>query len=950
MSEINSNNNLTHNQNNTQIELELLIHRLQIENTTKNIEISRLREELQQYKKNIKFTSINFPLPEEFKTRWETLIKTLMMDAFENISTNPILLMKTINIIVNLLYEISIKKIKLKIYDILKCLGLNEKKEEIIKNFFEKFKKLIFQEYFNNIFKINNKDFIKETIINIKNEIKKEENEKIFSNEEKVEIINDLNSKNFEIFIIELYNLCLYMNINDQKLIIKTSTKINYKYYNKKIYSNIEGFSNENDICLLILNPPITINNINYKGIKPIVCIIDNPSKEIKDLCAKQNNKDIINSFYKTSNYCFKNKKNKKFNSEFILLEKGKNNKIDKNKSKNIKTDNILLDNKIKNEKITKDDFNYKYKINLENIQNKILEKDCKSYKSAFLNINHNKFRKIYKELKLSKNNSLSMLNKIKFIKKNPTRNISLLSFHEALNSIPKNYTNNMEKNLSKYNKYKSNKSSSLISPRKSPSFLGKDINNIKKLINMINNRSQQKFKNYKSEKFINKKIINKENANNIKLNNIKHFQYLSSYLRKKNNILNKIEKTEFNDILENNKNNENVESILKDRISLGNNNKNTFNSENEKYTINKIIIKKENINLKNKINKSGINICRVSGPESQIEDIKPIKKYIQIPNIKKVQKENILLLNQCNNYNYNNKNKHSSNSCSFCNTNSNLITNANNYKTNNNSISSNYNNKTTYIYIKNNNNLKKYKNNKKINNSISTKKIEDKNKNYSSNGIRIKRKKYILNINNNIEKKYEKIIKMKSKNKNKYNSNINLYDKESNQDISYYSIVSSNSQINIHSNKNGHNNNYNKINDSRNNLQKKCTTLYKKKTKELYINNQKKENIYKIKSNIEKNQEKNIFIDSLRNSYKGKLNPKYKKINNNKKYCNLLSDNKENKNNINIKGKIKKNIEKIERNMTSENKMKNKEFINNQIYYLDRLLTLNDKKIQNKI
>ena len=134
MSEINSNNNLTHNQNNTQIELELLIHRLQIENTTKNIEISRLREELQQYKKNIKFTSINFPLPEEFKTRWETLIKTLMMDAFENISTNPILLMKTINIIVNLLYEISIKKIKLKIYDILKCLGLNEKKEEIIKN------------------------------------------------------------------------------------------------------------------------------------------------------------------------------------------------------------------------------------------------------------------------------------------------------------------------------------------------------------------------------------------------------------------------------------------------------------------------------------------------------------------------------------------------------------------------------------------------------------------------------------------------------------------------------------------------------------------------------------------------------------------------------------------------------------------------------------------------
>ena len=883
-----TNNNKDNNDNKNNVskkynrtDLELLIHKLQIETTKKNIEISRHNKELQQYKKSTKDSSNNFPSPEEFKIGWETLIKISAMDAFENISLNHILLMKTINVILNLLYEISSKKIREKINDILQCLGLTEKKEENIKKFFEKFKKLIFQDYFSSIFKINNdENFVKEVIKDIKNEIKK--NEKIFSNEDKINIMKDLDSKSFKKFIIELYYLCLYMNINEPKLIIKTSTEISYKYYNKNIYSNIEGFSNENDICLLILNPPITKNNINYKGIKPTVCIIENHSKEIKDLCEKQNKNNKDNNFYSTSDCkCFNNFKNKEFDNGFEIFER--------DTGKNIK--NKKIDNKANNSKVTQDDFDYKYKINIDKIQNKLCEKKCKSYKSSFLNINHNKFRIIYKELKLSKNDSISILTKIKGINKinkNPTRNISFLSVHEAQNKIPKNKNNNNRN-------YRSNKSSSPISPRKSPSFMEKDKNKnkIKKLINTINNRCQQKFKNYKSEKIINrnKKVINKEN-NNIKIINIKNFREFNSYICKRNNKSNKGDKakTEYDDKFEDNK----------------------VNEKNKKNK-NKISIK-----INNKINKLETNIFTApcSGTPSRVEEIKSIKKYAQIPNKNKMKKIGNILSNQYNN--------------SCCNTNSNLMVsnNNNNYKTSNNSMISNYNNE-------------KKKELKIISNSTSSKKVEKKKKNYlsNSNGIKIKRKKFILNINNNIEKKYEKIIKMKSKNKNKYISNDNLFNKESNQDIRYYSIISSKSQINIYSKTN------------KNNLQKKYILLYKRNINETHTNN-KKENEYKIKLNTEKNQEKNLFIESLRNQNKGGFERKYKKINNKniKKYCNLLSDNKENKNNINVNTKenLRNNIDKNERNITYENIKKEKRFANKK-YYLNGLLSFNDKKLVNK-
>ena len=888
MTEININNNFEYNKKYEQ--LELLLQKLQVEIATKNIEISRLQNKIQHFRKNIKDTSGNFPLPDEFKNRWETLMKTSIMDTFENISFNPILLMKTINIITQYLYEISIEKINHKISDILICLGMDSNKEENIKYFFEKFKILIFQDYFNTIFKIRNEEFSKSIISNIKNEFIFKQS-KLFSKEDIQYILKDLNSKNIKNFVVELYNLFLYMNINEPQLFIKTSINENYKYFSKKKFSNIEGFSKENDICLLILNPPMTKNHINYKGIKPTVYILENPNKEIKELCLKQNNDinskneiiDYPKSFTKTTNYINYFKNNNKIKSELSIHQKSKyqsNSNIflkNNNSTNNFKYFKSLnstfiekIDNSYKDKIYSKDDFNYKYKF--KNIlKYRISQRKYKSYKSAFLNINRNKLKKIYHLMKISQNNLI--LNKIRNLKKNKARNINLLSFQE--HNLQKNInktSKNLEQKKSKYNK-----SSSPISPKKSPSFfLSKERNNAKRLISMINTRNQQKFPTYKSEKFLNRNLkkegLNKERKKYFKIKNIKEFQEFSSYLRKRNKYDKKNNegegKTELNDILK--QNNENI-SDLKDTSIIIKNGK-FYDRKNS----NNISTKMPIIYCKNKTNQSEPIFSALT------EDMKTSKRYIQIPNKnnnKIIQKENgfIKIYN-------NNKNKNSINYLSCLNTNSNLITN-NNYKTNNNSLLSN--NDTLYYYIKNNfkNNIHTSSNNVKKelkNASNSSEKHQYKYKNLSSNGKRLKKKKYIFNMNNKIENKKEQNNIKKDENKN--NSIYNSHAKESNKEISYISIITSNSQINIGPNKriNIRPETQIEIFKKKKKFEKTSVFLHKRIINGINKSNGKNkkfENIYNIKINTEKNINKDKYIDSLRNYNKESKNNKHKKI-----------------------------------------------------------------------
>ena len=375
------------NMNKNQIsELELRIQKLQIENTAKNIEIKRLSEELYNLKKNNINISPNFPLAEEFKSKWNSLFLTSMMDTFDNISFNPILLMKVINFIIKYMYDFAQNKINNKVGSILDCLGVKNNNENIIK-FFEKHKKSIFQEYYNSIFKINNED-IKNIIFDIKAKILLKKGI-LFSELDIININNDLEGEYIKSFILELFNLCLYMHINIPELVIKTSTDIKYKYYNKKEHNNLEGFAKEDDICLLILDAPMTKNNNYYKEIKPIIFLIEEPSKEIIDLCRKQN-KDVIDIKIRKNIKSQSNIFNKEISKDdyFYKYDKHIENGLIKNifrrKNKSSKLNNKKI-NQIYNEKFQKKYFDLSLSQcdNIDNSEIKYISKRNKSYKSC---------------------------------------------------------------------------------------------------------------------------------------------------------------------------------------------------------------------------------------------------------------------------------------------------------------------------------------------------------------------------------------------------------------------------------------------------------------------------------------------------------------------------------------------------------------------------------------
>ena len=386
----NNNDNINTEQKNKKEEEhsvnELNYHKLQIENAKKDNEILKLREEIQQFKKFGFDTSSSFPWPDEFKNRWETFVRTMIMDNFEAINSNYILLMKTVNIIVKIIYDISKIQIRQKTIELLKCLGLKNISDINISNFYNKFQRLLFQDFFKTLFIVSN-EFYDSITTKIKNEIYN--NKQIFDDKEIEDILKDLTDNNIAKFIRELFFLCLYMNINEPKLTIKTSTDIIYRYYKKSEYDIIEGFGKDNDICIIILNPPMLGNDKPFKGLKPAVSIIENPSKEVIDICERQNialnnganiiqNKNYndivkiekvnIGEKYCKNNYNLFNQRAKE--SKTFL-----NNKNINNISSEIKynsDDNIKISNQSNN------DNNYKERKNVDSLSNKNISKTIK--------------------------------------------------------------------------------------------------------------------------------------------------------------------------------------------------------------------------------------------------------------------------------------------------------------------------------------------------------------------------------------------------------------------------------------------------------------------------------------------------------------------------------------------------------------------------------------------
>ena len=569
---------------------ELNYHKLQIENVKKDNEIFKIREEIQQYKKCGFDTSSSFPWPTEFKNRWGSFVHTIIMDSFDTINSNYILLMRTINIIIETVYDISKNQIRQKIIELLKCLGLKNISDINISNFYNKFQRLLFQDFFKTLFIVST-DFYNSILLKIKNEIFNKKN--LFKEKEIEEILKDLNNDNFPKFVKEIYFLCLYMNINEPRLIIKTSTEINYRYYNKNEYDIIEGFPKNNDICIIILNPPIIGDNQPFKGIKPAVIIVDNPTKEIIDICKEQNKNKLINNNgdnYNKNNCKLIINKNNYEENDYLNLKKINNKNDISSEEINFPNDFMTINYKINNNK---------YKENNEPIQKKnfaktIIREDnfkIKNYpdyslKKHIINpINIQKYMKKNEEAIVQKNFKDKFKN-IHFINPQKILNINKIKIQsnkkkKKLNEINIENNNNTTQNNDK--KYTYTESNINMSSPLAYSILDTANN----MINLVAIKKKLGLLFYSDNKSQSPSLMNNNNNNNL-TNRAKR----RINPRRISNILNQI-------TLENNK--DECKNLIKYKDTKKNN---TFNNNSNINKINKLEHEKVNSEIKQ------INTC----------------------------------------------------------------------------------------------------------------------------------------------------------------------------------------------------------------------------------------------------------------------------------------------------------------------------------------------------
>ena len=589
---------------------EVNFHRLQLENAKKDTEISKLREEIQQFKKLGFDTSTTFPWPDEFKCRWEIFVRTMIMDNFDTICSNYILLMRTINILVKNVLEISKIQIREKTIELLKCLGIKNISDTSINNFYNKFQKLLFQDFFKTLFTIPD-DLFDKIISQIKKEITLNKNI-LFSEKEIEDIFKDLSSENITKFIFELYFLCLYMNINEPKLTINTSTEIKYNFFSKGEYDIIEGFASDNDICLIVLNSPTSHGNSAFKGIKPAVIIIENPTKEIINICKEQQKRENKKNDMRKS---IKSETDHNNNVLCNIKIFSQNNKINDKNNNNIDMKNINSNE------------------SSSNIHNNNLHKNNTMNKKENMTENKNKTINGNKNVK-----SIFNKEKEKLENKKNEKNIKLLEEEEPSKTI------NNNRYLLNYQEYNSTYTNGIVSSsilnsnnsaNQSSDKIISIISNINK--NRIKNNANQKIvknfnkidilklknsANYLSKKQLKATLDNqqktgscKKKHNSKKREKIRNLNHNSLQIKIKNN--NKIQSKNFNenilsnDSIINNPENFNKNKLLKEKIEKHFSRINEEKGENENNLTCDLINK--NLNKSNLIKLNTINNSNLS-------------------------------------------------------------------------------------------------------------------------------------------------------------------------------------------------------------------------------------------------------------------------------------------------------------------------------------------------
>ena len=900
---------------------EINYHKLQIENVKKESEINKLREEIQQYKKAGFDPSSSFPWPNEFKNRWISLTHTMIMDCFETINSNYIILMRTINILVQSIYDISKNQIRQKAIELLKCLGMKNISDINISNFYNKFQRLLFQDFFKTLFIVSN-EFYNSIISKIKKDIMNNQN--LFNKKEIDDIFNDLNNANIIKFIREVYFLCLYMNLNEPKLAIKTSTEINYRYYNKNEYDIIEGFAKNNDICIIILNSPMIGLNKPFKGIKPAVFIIENPTKEIIDICQKQKNNIFYNNIieiskeeskkYINNNNGDKNKKNKNLNNKNNQNSSNNSNdllNINNNNFKSIPSDIkeicpksfMTIDYKNNNKK--KEELfqqkNFSKTINRENIIKMKYSPDYVIKKHIINPTNIQKLKKGEDKEKIGQKNLKEKLKNIHFINPQKILNINQIKQNtnkkkKLLNEIERN--NSIESNDKKYTYTEANinmstpLSYSLIdtannminllemkkklgyiffSKNKSHSPCLKDKININKVKKPIKPRRIAYIlnqiiteKNNKKEEIYNNKNMNIHNNylnDNNTLNELDQEKILS-LIKKREDELNSSKKGN-NVILESIKNN------FKEALNYNENINNIINSELLKKYLNTNNNEHELINDKTKnkyFQKTNYNLKNFKNEFNLNDSLKNSNNdnvYKQDKFSLKRKINNSISISRQKNMNNKNININSINSTSN-NNNININININN---NNNTNDNNFRGNVILNYENNESKIaktepnisvkRKEKSFQKINANKYINKIKYKNINIKKN---IDMRMNTMKSNNKKLIKNKKIFEESSKNNNTISYKTNLALKQINDN--YINQTSSNYFIN-------------------NSLNEKI--LFKKEKNNIKNKNPYFNNLNMNKDKIVKNNNYNHYNKSGKNYIKEKINNSKNNLNSNK-------------------------------------------------------------------
>ena len=267
--------------------LEKELHKSKIQINKLESTITKLQTTLSSYTTSNNNTSDTFLLTSEFKKYWISLGTENIMECFEHVFNRSVLLSHMVQESFLLTYQEANFIIENKITEIKKLFGITDEQCSNT-TFYTKIKPL-FIEFFSSIFE-NEKAFdnnVTNIITKLGMSIYKRQIAKYFNKE----ISLDLDSDNLKIFIKKSLKLCFYMHLHTPKLLINIENfenrELQYYYFNKYNYINLEGFDKENSPCLVILPPPMLKNNYPFQGLKPFVYIIVDPDEKIMECCEK---------------------------------------------------------------------------------------------------------------------------------------------------------------------------------------------------------------------------------------------------------------------------------------------------------------------------------------------------------------------------------------------------------------------------------------------------------------------------------------------------------------------------------------------------------------------------------------------------------------------------------------------------------------------------------------